>query len=403
MKKFALSILGLTAIMSITGCGSTSSNTSSGSKYSAEAQSILPNVRSLSLKKGETFDVDVSIRPYAAYATKLTFESSDPSIASVNNKGVVTAKNTGHATISIYAENFIDDVKTPDLFSTVEVYVYKAGTTGEKKSLLSEMRTYQEEHCELPDNIILYDYRVYDLICDGKSQDRTDERQIYANSRSRGLMHYNSVEADINVTDGGQSVEEYGYICQTKESFGSYMYHYNDNVKNVFYIASEFNKGKMSRYETMQSILDCYFSVSNDYFTGAYEDIFSTDWFDDFVTYARIVSKYGAYRTNDEFCISYTLSQSYSGEFDVEDECRWATQLPAGIKYKAKEVMTYTWVNGYLRNMMYSSSKTFDMDGMPYQYDVTLNQTFVIANDFEMVKFVPDDSKYNNVEYWYEI
>ena len=403
MKKFALSILGLTAIMSITGCGSTSSNTSGASRYTAEAQSILPNVRAISLKKGDSYDVSVAIRPYAAYSTKLTFESSDSSIASVNNKGKVSAKAPGHATVTITASNYVDDVKTPDLRTTVEIYVYKMGSTADKKSLLTQMKAYQEEHCELPDNIILYDYRVYDLVQNGKSQDRTDERQIYANSRSRGLMHYNSVEWDVNVTDGGQSVQEYGYICQTKESYGSYMYHYSDNVKNVFYIATEFNKGKVSRFDTMKSILDCYFSVSNDYFTGSYEDIFSTDWFDDFNSYARLVSKFGSYRNNDEFCISYTLSQSYSGEFDEEDECRWATQLPCGIKYKAKESMTYTWVNGYLRNMMYSSGKTFEMDGLPYEYNVTLNQSFVIVNDFEIVSYIPDDSQFNNVEYWYDI
>ena len=68
MKKFALSILGLTAIMSITGCGSTSSNTSGASRYTAEAQSILPNVRAVSLKKGDSYDVSVAIRPYAAYS-----------------------------------------------------------------------------------------------------------------------------------------------------------------------------------------------------------------------------------------------------------------------------------------------------------------------------------------------
>ena len=403
MNKFALSLLGLTAIMSITGCGSTSSNTSGGSKYMVPAESILPNIRSASLKVGDTADINVAIRPFAAYDAVLTFESSDSKVATVSNKGVVTAKNPGHATITIKASNFVSVEATPELYSTVEIYSYKGGNTQEKSSLLTEMSAYQQEHCPEPDNIILYDYRVYDLICDGKSQDRTDERQIYANSKSRGLMHYNSVEYDINVTDGGQTCEEYGYICQTKESYASYMYHYNDNVKNVFYIASEFNKGKVSRYETMQSILDCYFSVSNDYFTGAYSDIFSSDWFEDFVTYARLVKKFGYFRSDDEFGISYTLSQSYSDAFDEEDECRWATQLPAGIEYKAKESMTYVWVNGYLANMSYDSLKTFEMDGMPYEYHVTLNQTFVIASDAEMEKFVPVDSEFNNVEYWYEI
>ena len=404
MNKFALSLLGLTAVMSIAGCSSTSSNTSSASKYMVPAESITVNVRSIALMVDEKYDLSVAIRPFAAYDAELTFESSDAKVAKVEKNGRVTAKKAGHATISIYTSNFVSVEKTPELFTTVEVYCYEKGKSSEKKTLLAEMSAYQEQHCqEELDNVILYDYRVYDLVREGVSQDRTDERQIYANSKSRGLMHYNSVEYDINVTEGGQTCEEYGYICQTKESYASYMYHYNDNVKNVFYIASEFNKGKVSRYETMQSILDCYFSVSNDYFTGAYEDIYSSDWFDILSQYGQLVKKFGGFKTDDEFVISYTLSQSYDDEFDAEDECRWATQLPAGIKYKCKESYTFTWVNGYLASENIESVDSFKMEGKSYEYKVSLNKTFVIASDAEMEKFVPVDSEFNNVEYWYEI
>ena len=407
MNKFALSLLGLTAIMSVTGCGATNSATGGDTVegYVVPAESLTLNIRSVSLLVGEKANIEAKIKPFAAWNTKLTYKSSKSGVASVNAKGEVVAKGSGHATITVTAANFVDQEKTPKLISTVEVYVYKQADTSKKRSLLSEMRKYQSEHCsEMPDNIILYDYRVYDLICQGKSQDRTDERQAYVNSRSRGLMHYNSTEYGINVTDGGESVMEYGYICQTKDSYASYMYHYNDNEKNVFYIASEFNKGKATRYETMQSILDCYFSVSNDYFTGAYEDIYSTDWFNDFGRYGSLVNKFGSYNKNGDFCISYTLHQTIDdGEFDEEDECRWATQLPAGIEYRSVEDMTYTWVNGWLTNMSYKSSKVFEMDGKPYQYDVSLNQTFVIASDAEIDPYVPEDTGWNNVEYWYEI
>ena len=403
MKKIASSVLGLAGIIAVTVCGTSNSNFNSNGKYMVPAESISLNIRSASLLVGETVNIETRIRPLAAFDAKLTFESSKSSVATVSNKGVVTAKAAGHTTISVYTSNYVNDIETPDLLSTVEIYVYKTGSDSEKSSLLKEMERYQQEHCEEPDNIILYDYRVYDLICDGVSQDRTDERQIYANSKSRGLMHYSSTEYDINVTEGGESSDQYGYICYTKDSYATYMYHYNCNVKNVYYIATEFNKGKASRFDTMAAVLDSYFSVSHDYFTGAFEDIFSTEWFTDFQEYSSLVKKYGSYRNNDEFCISYTLSQSPNGEFDAEDECRWATQLPAGIKYRGKESMSYTWVNGFLANMSYISSKTFTMDNKPYEYRVTLNQTFVRANDFEIVKYIPNDYEFNNVEYWYEI
>lgn len=404
MKKFGLSLLGLTAIMAVTGCNATSNATKpSVEKYKVPAQDLIINYKSFVLFVGDEVDLDVEIRPLAAFDANLTFESSNPEVAVVDQKGLVTANATGYALITVVTDNFVSKVDTPDLYEECEIYVCEAGGSREKSSLLTEMKTYQEEHCSDVDNLILYDYRVYDLVCNGKSQDRSTEKQIYAVSVPNGLISYDSEESYINVTDGGKSYEKYGYTFQTKGSYGSYAYHRNETVKNMFYIATEFNLGVESRFNTACAVVDSYFSVNHDYFTGGLEDVLSTDWFTDFKTYTRLVNRFGKYRTDDEFCISYRLHQSYSDEFSIEDEVRYATQLPAGITTQNDESMCYTWVNGYLVDMYYQSFKTFKMEGKNYEYNIEISQHFDIVDNATISKYIPDDSQYKSVDYWYDI
>lgn len=406
MRKITLTLLGLTAIMSLTGCGASKSATSGNKaeeKYMVPPTDLIVNQKAVSLMVGETFQIKTQIRPLAAYDDKLTYQSSDKKVASVDKKGVVKAVKGGHCLVSVFASNYVDERETPNLVETIEVYVYKKGTTTTKASDLNEMKRYQQQHCQLPDSVRMYDYRVYDLVCEGKSQDRSEEYQTYVVSQSEGLMSYDSQEVYINVTDGGKSYDEYGYTCHTRDSYASYMYHRKSSVKNVFYIATEFNKGKQSRYDTMCNILDSFFSVQNDYFTGALEDSLSTDWFSKMSRYTRLVKKFGSFRTNSEFGITYTLIQSYDDVTSIEDEVRYATQLPAGIKTINNESLSFTWVNGYMVNYEVISNMTFEWQGKDYEYNVSLAQRIDVISQAEVAKYIPDNSEYNNVDYYYDI
>lgn len=408
MKKFPLVLLGLTSLLAVTGCSSeanASGGSSSSSKFMVPAESVILNLKSATMVVGEKLDLEVTIRPLAAYDAKLTFKSSKANVASVSSKGTISAKAQGYAVISVYTSNFVNEETTPELIDTIEVVVYKEADKSKKTSALNELVAYQKDHCVDQDSVILYDNRVYDLIQEGVSQDRSTENQIFATSMSEGLMNYSSFETAINVTEGGMSYENYGYICYTKDSFGTYMYHYNDSVKNVYYVASEFNKGKATRYETMCGVLDSYFSVDHTYFTGSVEDkdYLSLDWIDILLEYSSLVKKFGTFKQGNDYFATFTLSQSYNDEFSAEDECRYATQLPAGIQTRVSESYTYTWKNGYLLGYQITSKTTFKMEGKNYKYNISLNKTIELADAAKMRTFVPDDSQFNNVEYWYDI
>ena len=180
------------------------------------------------------------------------------------------------------------------------------------------------------------------------------------------------------------------------------MFHRNSSVKNVFYIATEFNAGRASRYETMCQILDSYFSVANDYFTGSLVDVLEPliDY-EETASYANQLFG-GYYRTNDEFAITINYNWTGNDETSIEDEVRYATQLPAGIKTQENLKMSYTIVNGYILDFLQTQSSSFKWKGKSYSYNVSLYRIDII-DSAEVAKYIPNISEYNNVDYYYDI
>ena len=404
MKKITLTLLGLTAIMALTGCNATKSASKGAEKYMTPPEDLIVNAKSFAVKEGATYQVSTQIKPLAAYDAKLAYSSSDESVATVDKNGLVKGVKGGHAVISVFAEEyFVDEESTPKLIETIDCYVYgKASSAAEKRNLVNEMAA-KAASLPTPDSVRLYDYRVYDLVCEGKSQDREEEYQTYVVSQSEGLMSYDSQDVYINVTDGGKSYDEYGYTCHTRASYASYMFHRNSSVKNVFYIASEFNAGVQSRYETMCTILDSYFTVANDYFTGSLVDVLEPVI--DYAETAQYVGQLfgGYYKTGSDFALTINYTWSGNDETSIEDEVRYATQLPAGIKTKETLKMSYTIVNGYILDFYQGQSSTFKWNGKNYSYNVSLARRIDVIDSAEVQKYIPDISEYNNVEYYYDI
>ncbi|MDO5425335.1 MAG: GDSL-type esterase/lipase family protein [Eubacteriales bacterium] len=71
-------------------------------KNAVETTKVAVNSKNVSLKKGETFQLKTTLSPVTSIQ-KVTYKSSDTSVASVSSKGKITAKKKGTATITVKA------------------------------------------------------------------------------------------------------------------------------------------------------------------------------------------------------------------------------------------------------------------------------------------------------------
>ena len=68
-----------------------------------KAKKVGLNEKSVTLLEGQKTQMKASVSPQNATVKKVTFQSSDTSVAKVTSKGVVTAKKTGSAKVTAYA------------------------------------------------------------------------------------------------------------------------------------------------------------------------------------------------------------------------------------------------------------------------------------------------------------
>ena len=405
MKKITLTLLGLAAFMTVTGCKATESSTKPAvEKYKTPASEIMLKRASIGLLKDKSYNLETIIKPLAAYDTKLTYVSSDKSIATVDSKGKIVGKNPGHAVVTVYAENFENEEDTPTLFDTIDVYVTKRLSS--YKKTCEEFVNYHDNYCPEPDNVRSYDYRDYKLIRNGVVQDSTTEYSTVVVSRTEGLMSYDSYEIDTRALEGQKSYINYGYTVHTNHLFGSRIYRRSgDNYRKYFYAATEDFKTRpeTTRYSLMCEILDSFFSVEHDYFTGCMDDINDMSDLKD----PQFNKGFGSYR--DKSTGEFYLVTNYGGtaqnydKTSIEDEIRYATQLPEGIPYDINLLITCTYANGYMRELYQKQVRTFKWKGASYQYSAELKISYEIITPEEVANYVPVTDDYESVDHYYDL
>ena len=428
MKKVNFAFLGLTAILTVAGCSAAKAATTFAAEetgYQVPASKVTLRRKGKALYIGESYKLETLIRPFTAYNAHLNYVSSNPNIASVDESGKVTAKSSGTAIISVYSDNYDPEAAEPneDLIDEFEVSCIKkssfntvAGENGAAAKMLELQGTLPEV-----DSAILHDHRVYALLKGGKTvRDSTTEYQTYVVSKSLGLISYDSLEIDVDVLNGGETYTQYGYTFQTNANFGSFIYHRDDNVKKFFYAATEFNKGVegQTRYTTILDVIGSIFSVPGTYFTSAVDDILEEEQLQEIVEQEEAQGeKWGYYKDSNTFMVRMNYSVDYTNYPDsafpasmlakmvttIEDELRYASNLPTGLKYKPAITFDMTWINGYVKDFFYIYDKVFTWNGVKYTYRTQLAWHYQVITAEEAQKYVPDSEEYDPVSYYYDL
>lgn len=101
-----------------TGSSEVPSSSPSGSSISVESINLTP--KKISIAVGETYQLSYVINPSEVASTDVVWNSSDNKVATVSNKGAVTGKKVGTATITVSSVNGKKD--------TMEVNVIESGS-----------------------------------------------------------------------------------------------------------------------------------------------------------------------------------------------------------------------------------------------------------------------------------
>lgn len=203
----------------------------------------------LVLKQGEAFKLSVSVSPAEA-DQGISFKSTDSSVASVSDGGVVTAKSTGTATII---------VSNGDLSNAVSVIVNKNSDTDIINPQNTESSTQEVESQTFDENInasevgTIDTQMLYELYTSGKSMKVTGDGYSMIIDGKKIVNYNNELDTDIKLKKANGHTEfelnNGKYLCgeitiHIDDISGKYLYLYN-NVKHKYELVSTQNMDEL--------------------------------------------------------------------------------------------------------------------------------------------------------------
>ena len=162
MKKSMLSIIGLVAAMTLTGCGGGGEAPSSTSNVVLPVESIRLNAGKKALLVGDSLQVKPLVTPLLASSAALVYESSDKEVATVDSNGLVMAKKQGSTTIKVSSKD------NPKVYTEMKIFVAANQNADAVQNKLANLLVYQKTKVKKPRKLATTEVETRTLYVDGK-------------------------------------------------------------------------------------------------------------------------------------------------------------------------------------------------------------------------------------------
>lgn len=374
MKKSLISLLSLTALMSITGCGGTKSATSGQVPFkpSLAPTEIRSNSYSESLYVGESFSPELLITPLLASDAEIVYTSSDENIATVNEKGVITAKSAGEVTITFAAK------KNLNIKNSMSIRVFENnGDLKKANTKLKSISLYQKVNkIGNPKKLLTEQVKTYYLYKNDALFSVSEQHNNIIVDKDNGYVYFGGRDVVTKINDGNTSRSFGVWQIYTDEDYHSYIYHDTEQGKKYLPVATEFNLGTdKTRIDTVYGILDSLFTIGNDLVENCIEDSMGGDWYD----YSGMVQSYGEDTENLEYSFVFASSSTKPNKSTPTMETN--LDIPAYSDYYESDYARIYWDHGVVKSCITRFTLTYYVHDVKHTLVIQQRDTFT-RDDF---------------------
>ena len=220
--------------------------------------------------------LEVSFKPSYATLGSVTWSSSDPSIAKVDQNGLVTALKQGAATITATSENGVSGT------SRVVVTNANIDISDAVASLNKIEQKQKSSEFEQPTTVYVREDYVFLKTKNGvvQSRDHYDER--FWASTDQAYFRITSEDTSIK-TAGGSVVPGFdSYVFYTTPYYFSYIYCMSDNKANYMVLDQSYliREGK-GPYNGLLECLGSFFTIGSKIMTNQFDNVLGTEVYTD--------------------------------------------------------------------------------------------------------------------------
>ncbi len=394
MKKSIISLVGLTALLSLTGC--TTGNASS--KVKVAPTSFRLTTEACSLIVGQEYEIKTGrITPFEAYDADFTFTSSDASVAKVSKKGVVTGVGAGDCVITVASK------LNPELKRELPVYVLGKISSSNAKTRASELKESQVTNHAEAQKLICNQYVVINKTANGEDYKYEDFSQNYLADQTEGVFNIDLYSEEKNTHGGSRFFSNFGYYFLTNAGYDSWIYKYDgDDTRNKFYLRTEdfIDKG-YSRFGVVELMLDSFFSSGRKIITNQLANALEQDLLDDitgegdesassfsFGSKSSVnIQAAGFNPSTRDFIVKTGSSGTYS--IAADQESSWG--IPAGTSFTYKEQIVTHWRGDYVRDEDIYIRMAYTLNKVKYVEEEFITYSIRVNDDVSYSKPNPTD------------
>ena len=391
MNKKFIRLLGTVAVVfTLAACDKTVTKEISRDPYVAPEELRL-NFYSLGLLAGgEGRQLEPKVFPTAAgNSNKVTYKSSNTSIAKVSKSGVVTGVKGGATTITVSVGEGDDMIS-----QEIPVYVASACTEKEANAYAKEQLAMQESYGR-PEAIQVHEVRNNFSLIDGVSQRGYIDDCVYTISETEGFIDFTGFEERQKAPEGDLEPLTYGWTFFTDEDYITNLYHISDSTKNRMSLPTQSYIGR-PRIEAVYDLINMIFTNAKKALVDQnYDTVYETNNLSD-ISGGK---DYGRYKDNDLNIVMYSFRQSGIDTIDPDSESN--TEIPSGTRCNIRYSADLCFVNGVCVAEYVDQVMTYTVDNIKWTRNTTISYENKINDDVELV--YPNNKDYSEVDDLYDL
>ena len=339
-------------------------------------------------KKGatlnETLQLSVLGYPLKAPVGSVSWVSSNPSVASVDANGLVTALAEGVAEIKATSEAGKEAVCRVVVNNT-NVLLSQAS-----KSAKKILETQNSADFEKVTTVALVEEYVATKSRDGEVYSKSKFGQNMWASVNDAYFRITSTDEDIK-TSGGSVVPSYtAYVFYTTEDYLSYVFCNSDGKSNYMSLDQAFLVDQeKTPFQGLSEILQSFFVAGASIMTKQFEDILGQDKLDNGYGSPKYKGSLG--ENSGQFAFNQVSTSG--GRVSAADEEDMG--IPAGTVVSITDDIRYLWEDNLLTAKLINETITYTLDGHSYVENYIVNYYYQ-GRGVEL--FWPEMSQYSLVD-----
>ena len=419
MKKKYLLILATTAILALSGCTNSSNRLSADDGEPKEGEepaevveetvaptSVKFNKGSFVLGSKGIERTSLTISPVAAYNAEFVYSSSNTGVATIDEKGTITAIAEGKAVVTATS------VADPTVSDSAVVYVVTSLKTSDGKIAISNMASKQQADYydstkrtfSYPDVILSSMAYENSITVDGRNKETFNLFRNILTSESDAYFSMATNARYTNTFDAPVMYQNYAYqMLANPGRYDSYIFYDSDSRKNVYYANTGFmadeidaEGNKLPLVEVVYRLLDSLFSTGRELATDNQERSLESKYLN--VNKLTSIGAIGG-RTGSVLSATYSVYENQSFMLGTDQESSYG--FPAGTVFEINLSYNFIWENGVCRRYVVNQQLSYELDNKQYveNYDITYTMKF----NNEVTYSLPNVRDYNLVTEIYDL